>query len=106
MRRSLVSLAVVTAMWEQRRHDYLDNFVPFVATLVNARSITRIQRDEIPDLCHQFNDEFGLRLPFRVFRNPGGKGGSPGDADGVGIKATEMKVDGVAESLAVAEAAR
>ena len=64
MRRSLVSLAVVTAMWEQRRHDYLDNFVPFVATLVNARSITRIQRDEIPDLCHQFNDEFGLRLPF------------------------------------------
>ena len=43
---------------------------------------------------------------MRVFRNPGGKGGSPGDADGVEIKATEMKVDGVAESLAVAEAAR
>ena len=64
MRRSLVSLAVVTAMWEQRGHDYLDNFVPFVATLANARSITCIQRDHIPDLCDQFHDEFGLKLPF------------------------------------------
>ena len=43
---------------------------------------------------------------FGVFRNPGGKSGSPGDTDGVEIKAAEMKVDGVAESLAVAEAAR
>ena len=43
---------------------------------------------------------------FRVFRNPGGKSGSPGDTDGVEIEAAEMKVDGVAESLAVAEAAR
>ena len=42
----------------------------------------------------------------RVFRNPGGKSGSLGDTDGVEIKATEMKVDGVAESLAVAEPAR
>ena len=41
-----------------------------------------------------------------VFRNPGGKGGSPGDAGGVEIKAAEMKVDGVAESFAVAEPAR
>ena len=42
----------------------------------------------------------------RVFRNPGGKRGSLGDTDGVEIKAAEMKVDGVAESLAVAEPAR
>ena len=41
-----------------------------------------------------------------VFRNPGGKSGSPGDTDGVEIKAAEMKVDGVAESFAVAEPAR
>ena len=42
----------------------------------------------------------------RVFRNPGGKGGSRGDTDGVEIEAAEMKVDGVAESFAVAEPAR
>ena len=41
-----------------------------------------------------------------VFRNPGGKSGSRGDTDGVEIKAAEMKVDGVAESFAVAEPAR
>ena len=41
-----------------------------------------------------------------VFRNPGGKSGSPGDTGGVEIKAAEVKVDGVAESLAVAEPAR
>ena len=43
---------------------------------------------------------------FWVFRKPGGKSGSPGDTGGVEIKAAEVKVDGVAESLAVAEAAR
>ena len=42
----------------------------------------------------------------RVFRNPGGKSGSRGDTGGVEIKAAEVKVDGVAESLAVAEPAR
>ena len=41
-----------------------------------------------------------------VFRNPGGKSGSRGDTDGVEIEAAEMKVDGVAESFAVAEPAR
>ena len=41
-----------------------------------------------------------------VFRTPGGKSGSRGDADGVEIKSAEMEVDGVAESLAVAEPAR
>ena len=43
---------------------------------------------------------------LRVFRNPGGKSESPGDSGGVEIKAAEVKVDGVAESLAVAKAAR
>ena len=45
-------------------------------------------------------------IVFWVFRNPGGKSGSPGDTGGVEIKAAEMKVDGVAESFAVAEPAR
>ena len=51
---------------------------------------------------------FALRRSYqpRVFRKPGGKSGSPGDADGVEIKSAEMKVDGVAESFAVAEPAR
>ena len=44
--------------------------------------------------------------PYRVIRNSGGKSRSPGEGSGIEIKAPEMKVDGVAESLAVAEPAR
>ena len=47
--------------------------------------------------------ELKVLILFGVFRKPGGKSGSPGDADGVEIKSAEMEVDGVAESLAVAE---
>ena len=64
MRRSLVSLSVVTAMWEQRHHDYLDNFVPFVATLLDLRQIRRIENDEIKFFCDAFQNEFELIIPF------------------------------------------
>ena len=80
----------------------------------------------LPGLCERLTDEENSRvadalwhhdytepdgLPgntklYGVFRNPGGKSGSPGDTGGVEIEAAEMKVDGVAESLAVAEPAR
>ena len=60
--------------------------------------------DDKIDTCFGMLEDASFK--FWVFRNPGGKSGSPGDTDGVEIKAAEMKVDGVAESLAVAEAAR
>ena len=40
-------------------------------------------------------------LAVVVFKNPGWKSESRGDAVGVAIEAAEAKVDGVAESLAV-----
>ena len=64
MRRSLVSLSVVTAMWEQRHHDYLDNFVPFVATLLDLRGTRRIERDDVKSICDYFATEFELVIPF------------------------------------------
>lgn len=64
MRRSLVSLCVVTAIWDQRKRDYLDNFVPFIATLLEIRGIRRIEQDEVSWLCDQFENEFDLKLPF------------------------------------------
>ena len=63
MHRSLVSLSVVTAMWDQRRHDYLDNFVPFIATLLESQKIRRIENDDVFGLCQKFEDEFGLKIP-------------------------------------------
>ena len=64
MRRSLVSLSVVTAIWEQRHHDYLDNFVPFIATLLDLRQIRRIENDKIKSFCDEFENEFELIIPF------------------------------------------
>lgn len=64
MRRSLISLCVVTAIWDRRQHDYLDNFVPFVATLLEARGIRRIERDKVLWLCDQFEKEFDLKIPL------------------------------------------
>ena len=51
-------------MWEQRHHDYLDNFVPFVATLLDLRGIRRIERDDVKSLCDYFAEEFELIIPF------------------------------------------
>ena len=64
MRRSLVSLCIVTAMWDRRKHDYLDNFVPFIATLLEIGGIRRIERDEVSWLCEQFEKEFELKIPL------------------------------------------
>jgi len=64
MRRSLVSLCVVTAIWDRRQHDYLDNFVPFIATLLEIRRIRRIEQDEVSVLCEQFEKEFDLKIPL------------------------------------------
>ena len=62
--RSLVSLAVATALWDQRKQDYIDAFVPLVATLLETRDISRFEKDDIPLICEQFEDEFGLALPY------------------------------------------
>ena len=64
MRRSLVSLCVVTAIWDRRQHDYLDNFVPFIATLLEILRIRRVERDEVSSLCEQFEKEFDLKIPL------------------------------------------
>ena len=55
-------------MWDQRKHDYLDNFVPFIATLLETRQIRRIEGYEIVNLCNQFEDEFDLKIPDHAMR--------------------------------------
>jgi len=64
MERSLVSLSLVTSLWEHRRSDYLDNFVPFIATLIYRKEITSIDSSKVGPLCDDFFSEFGLRIPY------------------------------------------
>jgi len=64
MDRSLISLSMVTVLWETRRNYFLDIFTSFVATLSNRRSITAITVDQVPEFCKCFVDEFGIIIPF------------------------------------------
>lgn len=56
---------MVTAVWDQRKKDYLDNFVPFIATMLESRGIRRIEADDVLRLCERFEDDFGLKIPYQ-----------------------------------------
>lgn len=64
MERSLISLSLITSLWERRKSDYLDNFVPFIATLVCKKGITSIDSSKVGSFCDDFFSEFGLRIPY------------------------------------------
>ena len=64
MQRTLTSLALVTALWEKRGTDYLDNFVPFIGTLAARKGLSSISSQEIGKVCELFSQEFGLTIPY------------------------------------------
>lgn len=63
MKRTLISLSLITSMWVLYKKDYLDAFVPFIATLIKKRNIKLIKEDNIDKICEMFFDEFGLQIP-------------------------------------------
>jgi len=64
MNRSIASLALVKAMWDTYRRDYIENFVPFIATLIKKKGYTKIAISDFSYLINDFYDEFGLRIPY------------------------------------------
>ena len=61
MKNTIASLALVKINWDSLRRDYIENFVPFLATLIRRR---RYKRLDLDTLCVDFEQEFGLRIPF------------------------------------------
>jgi hypothetical protein len=61
MERSLISLAILKVNWDEKQLDYIDNFVPFVATLVYKKNYKEIKAEEI---CADFPSEYGLHIPL------------------------------------------
>ena len=61
--RALASLSTITVVWETRNEDYLDNFVPFIATYATARDIESISRDDLHSLANGLYDLFGISVP-------------------------------------------
>jgi len=61
MERSLISLAILKVNWDEKKMDYIDNFVPFVATLIYKKDYKEIKAEEI---CADFPLEYGLKIPL------------------------------------------
>jgi hypothetical protein len=63
MNRTLLSLAIIRTNWEQSRKDYIENFVPLVATLIKIKGYTEIAFENINEIKKDFQEEYGLVLP-------------------------------------------
>jgi len=63
--KALKSLALVKIQWDRDRGVYLDNFLPFLATLFVRKKYNSIEENEttIKKLTLDFRDEFGLNIP-------------------------------------------
>lgn len=60
MNNTTTSLALLKSMWDLYGKDYLENFLPFIATLIYKRSYDTIDSSII---CRDFEVEYGLRIP-------------------------------------------
>lgn len=61
MRRTIISLAILKVNQDKYQKDYLDNFVPFVATLIKIKDYNEI---DVNTICSDFQEEFGLTIPY------------------------------------------
>jgi hypothetical protein len=60
MNRTLLSLAILKTNWDSYQKDYIENFVPFVATLISRKQYTELDDKQ---LSEDFQKEFGLIIP-------------------------------------------
>lgn len=63
MNRAIASLAVVKTVWETYRRDYIENFVPFVATLTKKKRYVELDASNLKLFLDDFKAEFGLSIP-------------------------------------------
>ncbi|GAG88289.1 unnamed protein product, partial [marine sediment metagenome] len=61
MQKTLLSLAVLKVNWDYLKKDHLENFVPFIATLIRKKDYQSI---DVSKMCIDFKTEFGLVIPY------------------------------------------
>lgn len=61
MNRTLLSLAILKTNWDIYQKDYIENFIPFVATIIARKRYTSLDEKQ---LSEDFNSEFGLIIPI------------------------------------------
>lgn len=63
MNKTIASLAILKVNWDERRKDYIENLVPFVATLICKENYEVIETSTI---CEDFAREYGLIIPYHA----------------------------------------
>lgn len=61
MHNTIVSLALLKVNWDHLKKDYLENFLPFIATLCFRKDYDVIDTDTI---CTDFKNAYGLIIPY------------------------------------------
>jgi hypothetical protein len=61
MHNTIVSLALLKVNWDHLKKDYLENFLPFIATLCVRKAYDVIDVDTIGN---DFKEEYGLIIPY------------------------------------------
>jgi hypothetical protein len=62
IRRLITNLAVVQSNYDQNCRDYLDCFVPLMATLIARKRYSRLDPDDIEKVVSDFTAEFGIKM--------------------------------------------
>ena len=65
-KNTICSLAILTSNWQINKRDYIENFIPFIATLIGRKKYKRIIVDEI---VSDFTEEFGLTIPYHPMQS-------------------------------------
>lgn len=60
MNRTLISLAIIKSHWEKNRTDYIDNFIPLIAAVLNEKKYAKIDLDTFQS---DFKERYGLDIP-------------------------------------------
>ncbi len=62
--RAIASLAVVKVAMDKYGRDYIENFIPFIATLIHEKKYPCINLADIHPFIEDFRNYFGLNIPF------------------------------------------
>lgn len=61
MDNAIASLAILKVNWDYLKKDYIENFIPFIATLIKKYNYGAI---DVNTTCNNFKKEFGLIIPY------------------------------------------
>ena len=59
MNRTIISLAIISTNWEQKRKDYIENFVPLIGAIINKKKYKEI---DLPTLKKDFTEAILLKV--------------------------------------------